>query len=251
MIEIKNFTVFFLLLINFSFILAQTIRIVTEEYPPYNYTNNEGKITGFSTEVVEAVLKKLNYQYNIESFPWARTYMIAQKEENTLIYSIVRTKEREQLFKWVGVVAPFDVYLYSLKERNDIAINKLDDAKRYKTLTTLNDILDKYLSIQGFTDEHIDNTAQNEVNFEKLLRNRGDLWPVGELTANYYVLKKGMNPDDILKKQLHLKDASNDGLYMAFSLYTEDKIVDEFRHALQEIKDEGIYNKIKQKHNIN
>jgi len=40
----------------FCVLYSQMLNIVTEEYPPYNYTQN-GKVTGVSTEVVEAVLE--------------------------------------------------------------------------------------------------------------------------------------------------------------------------------------------------
>ena len=38
---------------------AQPVRVLTEEFPPYNYTE-QGRITGLGTEVVEAVLKELD-----------------------------------------------------------------------------------------------------------------------------------------------------------------------------------------------
>lgn len=81
------------------------IRIVTEELPPYNMTQ-DGQITGMSTEVVQAVLKEVGMSAPIQSMPWARAYDIALNSENTLIYSITRTRQRENLFKWVGDIAP-------------------------------------------------------------------------------------------------------------------------------------------------
>ncbi len=66
------------------------LRIVTEELPPYNMTQN-GRMTGMSTEVVQAVLKEVGMDAPIHSMPWARAYELALNESNVLIYSIVRT----------------------------------------------------------------------------------------------------------------------------------------------------------------
>nr|BFE97768.1 hypothetical protein GCM10020185_83040 [Pseudomonas brassicacearum subsp. brassicacearum] len=73
------------------------LRIVTEELPPYNMTQN-GRMTGMSTEVVQAVLKEVGMDAPIHSMPWARAYELALNESNVLIYSIVRTPAREPLF---------------------------------------------------------------------------------------------------------------------------------------------------------
>src|SRR4051812_35234458 len=81
--------------------VAGTITVVTEENPPYNFTRN-GKLTGFSTEVVEAVFEEIRMQGNFQVMPWARAYVTAQTTENVLIYSIGRSLQREALFKWVG-----------------------------------------------------------------------------------------------------------------------------------------------------
>ena len=80
------------------FVEAEEIKIVTTEFPPYNYEEN-GKITGLSTKVVRAVLKELGMNSEIKSYPWARAYEMALKQENVLIYSILRISEKENLFK--------------------------------------------------------------------------------------------------------------------------------------------------------
>ncbi len=55
---------------------AGPVRVLTEEFPPYNYTEG-GKITGLGTEVVEAVLQQLGLQGQFQSLPWARAYETA------------------------------------------------------------------------------------------------------------------------------------------------------------------------------
>lgn len=127
---------------------ADSIKILTEEYPPYNFTEN-GKITGFSTEVVRAVLKEIKLQGDIRSVPWARAYETAQSTAGTLIYSIGRTTARDPLFKWVGVIAPADFYLFSLRG-NNLKFDQLDDAKKYQIGTVNEDVGEQFLVSKGF-----------------------------------------------------------------------------------------------------
>ncbi len=103
------------------------VRILTEEFPPYNYTDG-GKVTGLGTEVVEAVLQELGLQGQFQSMPWARAYETASNVPGVLIYSMVRTPEREKLFKWVGVIAPSDYYLFSLADKA-LSIPSLEKAQ--------------------------------------------------------------------------------------------------------------------------
>jgi len=162
-----------------------------------------------------------------------------------------RTPEREAKFKWVGVVAPYDVYLFSLNSRKDIHIKTLDDAKKYKSGTTQNDAREQYLIKKGFkVGDHIDNSATNAQNLEKLLINRIDLWPIAELVAKQIVKDKGMDPDKTLAKSFHIIDLSSDGLYMAFSLSTSDEVVKKFKDGLAKIKKDGTYQRILKKYNI-
>jgi polar amino acid transport system substrate-binding protein len=80
---------------------AETLKVLTEEFPPYNYTEN-GRITGFSTAVVQAVLKEAQLQGDFQSLPWARAYETAQTSDSVLIYSIARNPQREKLFSGSG-----------------------------------------------------------------------------------------------------------------------------------------------------
>ena len=78
-----------------SIISGETLTIVTEDYPPYNYMEN-GRITGFSTEIVEAIVRKAGLQGIPKMYPWARAYMMVQNDKDVLIYTITRNQEREE-----------------------------------------------------------------------------------------------------------------------------------------------------------
>ena len=74
----RNALLTFLTLLSFASFGANHISVVTEDWPPYNYLDENGEMTGYSTKVVKKVLEKANVQYDIRLYPWARSYEMAQ-----------------------------------------------------------------------------------------------------------------------------------------------------------------------------
>lgn len=222
------------------------LRIVTEEFPPYNMTVN-GKPTGLATEVLEAVLKEVNVQGSIQFMPWARAYEIAQGPDTVLIYSITRTAAREKLFKWVGAVAPADWCLFSLQSRR-VKLQRLDEARARQVATVNQDVGEQYLASQGFAlGQNLQSSAKYELNYEKLKAGRVDLWVANTLVAAYLSRQAGDDPSQLLDCALPLTELSGDSNAMAFSLQTPDALVERFRAGLEAIKKNGTYDALKRK----
>ena len=225
---------------------GQPLRVLTEEFPPYNYTE-AGQITGFSTEVVRATLAEAKLQGDFQSLPWARAYTTAQSDPDVLIYSIGRTAQREKLFKWVGVIAPTQYYLFSLPQRN-LKLQRLEDAKEYQIATVNEDVGEQYLISKGFSKgQNLQSSVKYELNYEKLKRHRVDLWIMSELTAAFLVRQAGDDPTTMLARSLAINDLGGDGYYMAFSLNTPDALVERMRKALAAIKRNGTYDMLRKK----
>nr|WP_315246411.1 transporter substrate-binding domain-containing protein [uncultured Albidiferax sp.] len=225
---------------------VETIKILTEEYPPFNFTD-KGRITGLGTEVVQAVLKEIHIEGQFQSLPWARAYETAQSTENVLIYSINRSRDREKLFKWVGPITPTDFYLFALKNRN-LHLPSLDDAKQLQIGTVNQDIGEQYLVSQGFAlGQNLQSSARYDLNYEKLKLGRVDLWVMNELGAYYMVRQAGDDPAVVLNKALRIHELSGSGNYMAFGLKTPDALVERFRKGLDAIKKNGTYDALQKK----
>jgi len=245
----KRITLFILALcLLLTTLQAEKITIVTEEYPPYNYLY-ENKITGMSAEVVLLVTKEANVEYTHDIYPWARAYQMAQRDSNTLIHSIGRTTKRENIFQWIGVIAPAQFCVISLKSRNDIQIKSLNDLKKYKIGTIRDDIQEKYLISKGFKkNKQIITVNQQQQNFDLLLKERIDLWASVELTASYIAKENHYVYDKLLERKFCFENLSNEGTYMAFSKNTSPHIIKTFKKALLKIKENGTYDKILKKY---
>ncbi len=101
--------------IFFSFsVNAIKVNVVTEDAYPFQYIKNN-KIVGPTTDLVKKLLTEAHVDYEINMYPWARAYNLALSKPNTIIYSIARTKEREDKFLWIGSLMQLKYALYGLE----------------------------------------------------------------------------------------------------------------------------------------
>lgn len=228
----------FLILTLATPVYALNLTIYTEEFPPFNYTQ-QGKITGVSSEVVKNVMAATGYHFKIKALPWSESYKRAQSEKNTLIYSISRTKSREHLFKWIGVVAPTTYSVKALVSRKDIKIKRLQDMKHYRIGTNVDDVMEHWLLHQGFQLSDFTRTTgkySTLENFENLLNNKIDVWPAPDAVAYYIARQQGhSNPDAIMKSVFKLQALSG-GYYIAGGLNTPDNVIATITKALNDFK---------------
>ncbi|SEJ82794.1 ABC transporter substrate-binding protein [Pseudomonas sp. NFR16] len=227
--------------------LAEPIRVVTEELPPYNMTR-DGVLTGMSTEVVQAVLKQVNVQATIQSMPWARAYDLALHDPNVLIYSITRTPEREPLFKWVGTIAASRWFIYS-SANHPVSLMDLEDARDWQTATVNEDVGEQYLIANRFVvGQQLQSSNRYELNYQKLQTGHVDLWISDELNAYYIARQAGDDPERTLVQSLRVQALEETGGFnMAFSPGTSDATVQLFQDGLKAIRENGTYDAIARK----
>lgn len=228
---------------------AQKLTIYTEEFPPYNFTEGN-KIVGVSTEVVEVVMKKAGLDYEMVSYPWARTYKLAAGSRNSLIFSISRRPKRETTFNWIGVITPSKHSVFALKSRLDLKIENLEDLRKYAIGTTIGDARETYLLENGFWPsdlQRVSGETANLQNYEKLKLGRIDLWPMSEAAAYYTVKKAGDDPDRQIRRVFVFEAMSKEGYYIASSLQTSDDIVRTIRETLEKFKKTTEYQQILEK----
>jgi polar amino acid transport system substrate-binding protein len=220
--------------------MAETFKIMTEEYPPFNYTEG-GQLTGLATEVVVELAKKVGNPTDIEILPWARGYGLIQQKDGLILYSMTRNEARENMFKWVGPVAS-NKWVFFAKKGSGITLNSIDDAKKVGKIGTYkDDACELFLKAEGFTN--LDSVVNDEQNIPKLMADRINLWIIGELQGIYKAKAKGVS--DKLEKVLDVKDAQ---LYIAFSKNTSDEEIAKWQAALDAMKADGSYDRIVKKY---
>ena len=227
---------------------AQTaLQGVTEQYTPYTYEEN-GKVVGIVTEIVQVMSEKAGLTITTRLYPWARAYDTALNNPDTLIFSIFRTPEREDLFHWIGPVVPrIELGLYKLKERSDLRLSSLEDAKQYKISVVRDSIVHEYLLKHGFApDKNIDVQANPDTCMKVLFGKRVD-FIFGEEFENVAGAKAVGFSSNGLEEALHLPEL-NAEFYVAISKQTSEETVQSLRKAFEEIQADGTITAILEKY---
>jgi len=222
------------------------LTVLTEQNPPYNW-EEDGEIKGFSTQIVKEILKRAGLNYSMRCIPWNGAYQTAIKHKNVLLYSTVRMKKREKLFKWVGPLTPYQVFLFKLKSRKDIKISAIEDAKKYRIGVVENDA--RHLFFQGKEGYTLDIVRENTLNIKKLFAKRIDLIPFQELPLKELTNSLEGYSFDKLEKVMVI-DKFSSHFYAVFGKKTSDKIVEKCQTALKSIKEDGTFDKIAGQYNI-
>lgn len=215
-------------------VTAGPIEAVTEE-SSYSYME-DGKVAGPATTVVTSVLERAGLtDYHLAMYPWARAYDIALSEPNVLIFPIIRTSEREAHFKWVGEFEEIQTVLYKLRQRSDLAISQLADARSHSVGVVRDDVRHQYLRGNGFTRLVVSATPMD--NFRKLLAGQVDVVPLSPRDARRFCEDLSV-PFEDLEAVLPLEQITAHA-YLAFSLGTSDEIVQRSVEAFRQLQRDG------------
>ncbi|MEA9358357.1 transporter substrate-binding domain-containing protein [Bacteriovorax sp. PP10] len=232
----------FFLFITFN-LNAETLRVVTSDFPPFQMAEGN-KVSGITTEIVEAVINNAGFKSDIKIYPWPRAYKMGLRESNVLIYSIVRTPERDKLFKWIGSIAPYNVYFWKLKSRKDIKINSIEDARHYKAGGVIDDNKADQLRKLGFVvGKNLDLVSSDELNLRTLYAGRIDIMTFDDLSFRHKVLADGKDFDK-LEKIMKLEGSSHE-MQLAANIDTPDAVVEKLRRSLIAFKKTNKYQQIK------
>ncbi len=207
--------------------------LMTEEYPPFNF-ENRGKLEGVAVDLLEAMLAKVGSARSRGDFqllPWSKGYDAVLNKPGSVLFSTTRTEHRENLFKWVGPLAPARVGVMGLKA-SGIKINKFADLTRHKIGAIREDIGEQLLLEGGMAKDAIDSSSTIEANIKKLKKGRIDLWAYDETVAKWSIKNDGYNTDEFETVYI-LKEAE---LYYAFHKSTPDAVINELQNALDELK---------------
>ncbi|MCX7207944.1 MAG: transporter substrate-binding domain-containing protein [Proteobacteria bacterium] len=240
--KIRYFLCLFILQANLLGAEASVqLNAVTEYLPPLNY-EQDGKVTGFSSELLDLIAHDMGITINKEILPWPRAYSRAQKEANTLIYSMARTSEREAQFQWVGPISSRRIMLYKLAKRKDIVIKKLDDARAYHIGVVHESESSKYLIRLGF--DKLDIASDDENNMRKFKHGRFDLLLSLDWAAVYNAKKLDI-ANEIVPVQLLI---SQNDYWFGISKRTNPEIARKMNVALNKIRKNGRLDKLRQQY---
>ncbi|MFT6896851.1 MAG: polar amino acid transport system substrate-binding protein [Paraglaciecola sp.] len=227
-----------LLVVGSSFCTyAQNLRVVTEEFPPYQTVVKGELISGTSFFIVKEMLNRAKFNTRIELLPWARAYAIANTKPNVIIFSIARNSERESNFHWLYKLENLNYYFYALTARKDLQINKLSEMFKHTIVAVRGSFEANSLLKRGFVKN------KNLI----LSLNYRDAWQMVMLGRAEFTYANQLIEDEIFessngKSALFSREFStgeSSELYVAASANTDDAILKRLKISLLSMQQDG------------
>lgn len=223
---------------------AEPYQVVTEEWAPYNYRENN-QLTGLSTEIVRGIMALTGDAFEVVLLPSMRASRILQTRPKTIMYSLFRNAEREPLYKWVGPIVEESIYPYQLANTQQ-PVNSLEQLMQAPRITTRHaGLIPHILQSQGFNN--LDKAAtESLLLYRMLLAGRTDII-VGDTAAGvaYYSRQLNIAPGTLRQIPVELYRSS---LHIAFSLDCDDELVASWAKALEQMRQSGELKRIQERY---
>ncbi len=226
-----------------------SIRLISSQFAPLQ--SNQDKPQGYVVDLFKTLRPKLKSKHNIilgpvEFYPWKRAMQIASHEKNALFFSLSRTSKREDKFKWLAEVSPYQQSIFSLSSDNKGAQPEL-----------LNDweaLINSNMALAVQSGSQLESYVVNELLIPKaqispvhhyllginmLFAGRIDYLPLTSFLANGTLCKSGY-PSDRLELNFDINEFANP-LWAAFNPKTDDQLVDLVQKEMLKISESSWY----------
>ena len=112
------------------------ITLGSDNYPPYNYLNEDGNPTGIDVDLATEASKRLGYRVEVVYIDWEKNKELLESGKIDCIMACFSMEGRLNDYKWAG---PY------IASRQVIAVNNDSD------IYTLDDLKDKNIAVQSTT----------------------------------------------------------------------------------------------------
>lgn len=211
---------------------------LSEEYPPLTFSDKNGNPSGFVTDIVKEINKRIKNEEKIIITNWDLAYNAALINPNVVLFSMAKTEERKDKFNWIGPVIKNNAYFYKNSASN-LALPSIDYAKKLnKIATTSGWWTEQRLKEMGF-----DNLISYQIPEEcvnQLIDRNVDLSIFTDLTVEDIVTKSGHEMREI--EEILLFDSVD--VFIGISNGTSKKFIDKFIASYDSIIMDGTYSEI-------
>lgn len=222
--------------LNLTPAAASELRAVTSEKIPYNFLLHstgqqqqppEGQVVGLSVDLVRALLPQQPL-LPILHLPWPRAFDTALKNPDVLIFTMGKTRQREQQgFRFIGPVSTRLHGLYARKTDLPPLRNLADIRTHRLTVVGLRGgWLTSSLRLQGIDVQEVGDYQQA---LQMLLLDRAQLWVSSDLEANLHLHHTGATGSLLLALELQCSEN-----YMALSPGSSEQHVQQLQQAYQQ-----------------
>ncbi|MDA5555443.1 substrate-binding periplasmic protein [Shimia sp. MMG029] len=203
------------------------VSFLTEDYAPYSWIEN-GEAVGHGIDLIHEVAARAALSHSVEITKWSRAIALAEKDENTCVFSTARTEEREPKFQWAGPMYVESTYLVQRAGEN-AEVATLEAALTKTIGTQTGDFTIQLLQELGAAK--VDTAPDLEKTLRKLRAGRLDYLILGEEGATAIAAQ-----NDDLEVAL---EVSRDEFFIACSKSTPAETVAKIDAAMDAMMDDG------------
>lgn len=209
-------------------------------YPPFNYEEEDGTLTGYDVEVAQEIAKRMDYKIEVITTKWSGMFGALEADKfDMVVNQVAITPEREEKYDFTQPYVTSGAQLIVRAENNDI--KNLEDLKGKTVGVGLGSNYEQII-------RNYDKNGEIEVKtYEVLLDTLNDL-AIGRIDAALNdKLVAGLN---IKKTGLDLKLAGQPVKEVVNGIvFTKgkDDLVEKVDQALQEMKEDGTLSQLSKK----
>lgn len=228
-------------------VCARPVDMGWEPWPPFQYINSDGNLTGLDIALVKAIASQVGCTMRFTQIPWKRHLKEVALGRMDVAAGASKNKERQQyahfsnpyrMEKMVLFIRKGEKKKYPFRHLKDI-INS--DFILGVTLGFYYGPQCERLKENPFFRRHLTKTSDDSKHPSLLLRHRTDGF-LGDLINMTHVLKERKVLDNV---EIHPLPIHSDDIYLMFSKKSVSKeLISAFNQGLDKIKANGIYNKI-------
>ncbi len=226
-------------------IAAQSLELVTLQYPPYVYQDHD-EVKGIAVTVLKEAFRRIQQPVSIKLYPWARSIKMIEEGSADAIFTAYKTAERETFADFSNeVLMPQVISLFVLKDAAipfDGDITKLA-GYRFGLVRKISYGSRIDAAVSHGSLPQIDYANSGEDNLTKLLGRRFDI-----LVSNKYgawdILRQKAWQDKVRELHPAVEEVPS---YIAFSKKRNLLAIrDKLDKALRQMKQDGSYDKLVQ-----
>ena len=240
---------FSLFILISNFLYSQSIELVADKWPPFQYAESDGSLSGFSIELVRNVLDMMDLEYSINLVPYTRLHHQLRSGISDGGFLVTETEERKR-YLWYSdepVYRLRHVYFVRKNEKIKILKNSYNDLIGYRIGLTRDyqypDDFLEFLEQKKIKSEYVVNDEQN---FKKLYSGRLDV-VVADIKNGLSIIKENSYDEKIIPLEDYV--LAEYDLFMVWSRVKRDrKLADLFSEKLRLFKKTGEYKRILNKY---
>ncbi len=217
------------------------IQWITEDYPPFNYVDDEGELRGFMIDILIEIWKKAGLKKtkkNIEVMPWARGMLMLKNDEATCLFGMGITEVRRNAYVFVGSIPNVNQGIIAKKSKH-YSFDSISDINSGFGESKIGVVREDYGQTvfiqQGGKPRLLHQVATGELLVLMLKLDRIDAIAFGDMPAHKFMKKARIDYADYEMVYTFSKGFSG----YAFNKKIHPEIIQKLQQAYDELYEDG------------